>query len=58
VSYDHWCVTNGCTHGHCPDGCEHPQPVELEDGRLVCGRCLCLACEVRELLPCLPSLCE
>lgn len=24
--YADWCRQHGVTHGHCPEGCEHPQP--------------------------------
>lgn len=38
-------------HGHCPDGCEHPQPVML-DGELLCGRCLIYFGEKVRIEPC------
>jgi hypothetical protein len=57
-------------HSHCPDG--HPQPVLLDDGRELCGRCLfrfgeaCIAggrylrwvFEEVEMVPCTPETCE
>ena len=56
-NYDEWCEANGCDHGHCPDGCEHPQPVMLEGDRLVCGRCLFRFGERVEMAPCTPETC-
>lgn len=57
MTYDEWCKANGVTHGHCPEGCEHPQPFGLDDGRLVCGRCAHKYGELVEILPCTPELC-
>jgi hypothetical protein len=56
--YTEWCAERGCDHAHCPDGCEHPQPVMLVDGRLVCGRCLFKCSEVTEMVPCSPEVCK
>lgn len=46
-----WYAERGVDHAHCPDGCEHPQPVVLEDGRLVCRRCLTFG-ETVDMEPC------
>lgn len=56
--YTLWCRARGCTHAHCPEGCAHPQPAVLADGRLVCGRCLCVVGVVTEMVPCIPGVCE
>lgn len=37
-TYDDWCKKYGISHGHCPYGCEHPQPF-VRDEKLYCGRC-------------------
>lgn len=55
--YTLWCVANNTHHGHCPLGCEHPQPVGLADGRLVCGRCLFIDNVATEMVPCTPTNC-
>lgn len=55
-AYAAWCRENGCEHGHCPDGCEHPQPC-LADGVVVCGRCLIMFGEAVPLVPCGPEVC-
>lgn len=57
MTYAAWCAANGCDHGHCPDACEHPQPVALDDGRLVCGRCLFKYGEVCVMVACVPEVC-
>lgn len=56
--YTAWCRARGCTHGHCSLLCQHPQPVGLEDGRLVCGRCLFVEGLVTEMAPCTPEVCD
>ena len=53
-----WYEEQGCTHAHCPVACEKPQPILLADGRMVCGRCLVLWGETREVIPCTPETCE
>lgn len=57
-SVQDWYRDHGCDHAHCPDRCEHPQPILLTDGRLVCGRCLIRFDEVCEMVPCTPEICE
>ncbi len=38
--YTAWCEANDCTHGHCPLGCEHPQPgYYAGTDELLCGCC-------------------
>lgn len=54
--YDLWCKTFGCTHGHCPLGCEHPQPFAVvlngeTATRLVCGRCWVVDSLLSEMVP-------
>ncbi len=44
-------------HGHCPEGCEHPQPFEHQD-KIICGRCFCKYKEITEMEPCTPEICE
>ncbi len=51
-------VTPFIPHAHCPYLCEHPQPLRLPDGRLVCGRCAILDGEEVEMIPCTPEICE
>lgn len=53
--YSDWCDHHGVGHGHCPLGCEHPQPVTLKDGRFVCGRCLFVDDAITEMAPCHPE---
>lgn len=60
--YDIWCKDNNCSHGHCPEGCEHPQPIAVifkgeTVVRLVCGRCLCKYEVLNEMVPCSPKDC-
>lgn len=69
MTYDDWCRRLGVTHGHCPKGCEHPQPLVI--GRLVsepkaarnhvgaaiCGRCWCKFGQVKFVIPCMPEIC-
>lgn len=57
-NYEKWYKDHGCDHAHCPDGCEHPQPVLLSDGRMVCGRCRHKYGETVEVLPCGPEICK
>jgi hypothetical protein len=51
-----WCRANGCTHGHCKDGCPKPQPF-YRDGKLWCGRCYFKFGELTEMIPCTPEVC-
>lgn len=51
MTYPQWCEAHGCTHGHCPDECQHPQP-RWHQGTMVCGRCLVRFGEVVEVVPC------
>ena len=57
MTYEEWHKLRNCYHSHCPDGCEHPQPIILED-RLVCGRCLIRFNETVDMLPCDPTICN
>ena len=45
-------------HYHCPDGCEKPQPVTLDDGKTYCGRCLHKYGDMVEVIPCDSDICE
>lgn len=56
--YSRWCEKNGCTHGHCPYECEHPQPFEHPDGNLYCGKCWHDDRELTEMVPCVPEICD
>lgn len=58
LDYERWYEDNGCHHAHCPRDCEHPQPLLLDDGRLVCGRCALLDTELVEMIPCTPETCD
>lgn len=56
VTEQEWYVKHNCTHAHCIDECEHPQPY-MDDEALLCGRCAAL-CGVRsEMMPCVPGDC-
>lgn len=57
LDYDAWCEENGTHHGHCPLGCEHPQPF-VHQGRLICGRCFFKHGDITEMVPCTPDTCE
>lgn len=57
ITYSQWCAERGTDHAHCPDWCEHPQPLVLDDGRCVCGRCLIVFGEQVEVVPCTPETC-
>jgi hypothetical protein len=55
-----WYAAHGCTHAHCPEGCEHPQPFidSINGGELLCGRCA-LRDRVRNvMIPCTVEACE
>lgn len=43
-------------HSHCPDGCEHPQPIII-DSKEYCGRCLILFGEEVLMIPCDSEIC-
>lgn len=53
-----WYERHSCRHGHCPNGCEKPQPTEGSDGNLYCGRCLHERGEVVAMYPCTPDVCD
>jgi hypothetical protein len=57
MTYQQWCAARGVTHGHCPDGCEHPQPF-MRGGLLLCGRCWFKYGEETEMVPCDETICE
>lgn len=56
--YTLWCSWHGVSHGHCPLGCEHPQPVMLDDARVVCGRCLIVDRTITPIVPCTQDVCD
>jgi hypothetical protein len=56
--YSEWCVAHNCTHGHCPLGCEKPQPASYDDGpSLICGVCYYYDGTLSEIVPCTPADC-
>lgn len=57
ASYREWRQHFQCSHGHCPCGCDHPQPF-IDDGILYCGACLVRAGEYCQMTPCRPPYCE
>lgn len=57
MTYTEWCDERKCDHGHCPDGCEHPQPF-IKDGKCLCGRCFFRFSEKVEMVPCDERLCD
>ncbi len=65
VLIDHyavWCASHKTTHGHCPEGCEHPQPFAVvmsgeTEPRLICGRCWIIERTVTEMVPCVEGVC-
>jgi hypothetical protein len=57
ADYREWCKRHGVCHGHCPCGCEKPQPV-MHAGRLVCGCCLIVHGAVCDMIPCTPDVCD
>lgn len=57
MSEREWCSLNNCDHAHCPEGCEHPQPI-VDGERLLCGQCLVLRRHVSEMLPCSTEICD
>lgn len=52
-----WLARNNCDHGHCPDGCEHPQAAPGDDGEMYCMRCWCVFGERVRMVPCTPETC-
>lgn len=53
-----WYERNGCSHAHCPEDCENPQPILADDGELYCGRCWFVGGEVvTKMIPCRPETC-
>jgi hypothetical protein len=52
-----WYESHHCSHAHCPNDCEHPQPFLAADGRLLCGRCSVYGQQAVEMLPCDEDLC-
>jgi len=56
--YTVWCRDNECSHGHCPLGCEHPQPSTWAgDARIICGCCYFTDGTVSLVVPCTVQLC-
>lgn len=55
------------SHGHCPLGCDHPQPITASDnpklppgaipGHEYCGRCWVRDGLLSEMVPCTPGIC-
>ncbi len=57
ASVEEWCLAHNCDHGHCPLGCDHPQPI-LFDNELYCGWCYLRGGQrVTKLVPCTPDIC-
>jgi hypothetical protein len=56
--HEEWYASHNCDHAHCPDHCEHPQPILLADGRLICGRCAIRFHETVEMVPCTVETCK
>lgn len=57
--YSIWCRLHNCTHGHCPEGCEHPQPGHYAgDERLLCGAHWFDGRQAVEIEPCRPETCR
>lgn len=55
-----WYQQHGCTHAHCPRGCDQgdkAQPFLDRTGRLWCGRCVALQGRLTEMVPCTPLNC-
>lgn len=57
-------------HYHCPNGCEHPQPIEVRVSECdpmivkygpkyyICGRCFHVYNKEVVCLPCSPEICD
>ena len=52
-----WYLANNCTHSHCPENCESPQPSLRPDGSMLCMKCACLFGVESEMIPCVPATC-
>jgi hypothetical protein len=53
-----WCRAAGVTHGHCPCGCAHSQPIWQDpDGVLLCGACWVRDGDQCVMVPCTPETC-
>ena len=57
VETQDWYETNGCTHAHCPNGCEKSWATPHGD-RLLCYKCLYEGRGEVEMVPCVPATCE
>lgn len=58
LTYREWCQQHNCTHAHCPNECEHPQPFSIGD-KLYCGRCAIRdKTGLIEMIPCTPEVCD
>jgi hypothetical protein len=51
-----WYKRQGCSHAHCPKGCEKPQPF-FDGQKMLCGRCFFKYKEFVEMVPCTPQTC-
>lgn len=49
--YGGWCQFFNVNHAHCPDNCEHPQPIVV-DHKLICGRCWFKYNQITLMTPC------
>lgn len=58
MTYRDWCTAYGCTHAHCPCGCDHPQPFCDDAGTLWCGACWHVDGVACAMVPCTPVTCE
>ena len=56
-SYRDWCAARNCSHAHCPNDCDHPQPFVDYEGILLCGRCWILNGLRTLMLPCNKETC-
>lgn len=56
TDYQIWRGAHGVQHGHCPEGCENPQPYE-HDGELICGLCAAFSDRRSIMIPCHPEIC-
>lgn len=52
MTYQEWCIANNCSHAHCPNGCEHPQPIVGANAKCYCGRCYFKDNKLVEVIPC------
>jgi hypothetical protein len=51
-----WYKANDCTHAHCPEGCDHPQPF-VQGDELWCGSCWFMHKVKTFMEPCRPAIC-